>query len=196
MTETPRPTAFLGIDLETTGLSPEDDYILEVGWKLLTRSFSSLSSTQSAVVTPTRKVWRRIQQDSLVYDMHEKSGLLKDLEKDTLPLEDIEDLIINKMVEAEKVWWNSPEKGVNWHLIGSSVHFDKVFIDKHMPLLSEKLHYRILDVSSIELFMQGIGMPVERRENPGKHRAMSDLHYSLLYLEDCEYRIDSGDSDA
>ena len=33
----------------------------------------------------------------------------------------------------------------------NSVNFDKNFIDKYMPKISEYLHYRILDVSSIAI---------------------------------------------
>lgn len=35
-------------------------------------------------------------------------------------------------------------------LAGNSVHADKAFINKDLPLLASKLHYRILDVSSIK----------------------------------------------
>ena len=35
-------------------------------------------------------------------------------------------------------------------LAGNSVHADKTFINKDLPLLASKLHYRILDVSSIK----------------------------------------------
>ena len=35
-------------------------------------------------------------------------------------------------------------------LAGNTVHMDKRFIDAHMPRLSEHLHYRIIDVSTIK----------------------------------------------
>lgn len=35
-------------------------------------------------------------------------------------------------------------------LAGNSVHADRAFINKDLPLLASKLHYRILDVSSIK----------------------------------------------
>lgn len=35
-------------------------------------------------------------------------------------------------------------------LAGNSVHADRAFINKDLPKLAEKLHYRILDVSTIK----------------------------------------------
>jgi oligoribonuclease len=69
-------------------------------------------------------------------------------------------------------------------LAGNSVHMDKMFLRKHMPNLDAFLHFRIVDVSTVN--------ELSRRWVPGKlsflprktqkHTAMSDLLESLEEL--------------
>lgn len=35
-------------------------------------------------------------------------------------------------------------------LAGNSVGYDRLFLQKHMPMLAKHLHYRIIDVSTIK----------------------------------------------
>jgi oligoribonuclease len=66
-------------------------------------------------------------------------------------------------------------------LAGNSVHIDKVFLQKYMPLLHAFLHFRIIDVSTVN--------ELSKRWVPGKlnflprktkkHTAMADLLESL-----------------
>lgn len=75
-------------------------------------------------------------------EQHTKSGLIADCKKSELTLGEAEILIL-KFLEKHTI------KGVN-PIAGSSIHCDKSFIDRHMPLLSQHLHYRIIDVSTIK----------------------------------------------
>jgi hypothetical protein len=73
---------------------------------------------------------------------------------------------------------------VQAHLTGNSVHVDKMFLRKFMPTLDAFLHFRIIDVSTVN--------ELSRRWVPGKlsflqpkkkrHTAMSDILESLEEL--------------
>ncbi|WAR59720.1 hypothetical protein PtB15_11B360 [Puccinia triticina] len=68
-------------------------------------------------------------------------------------------------------------------LAGNSVYADKMFLDKDLPLVSQYLHYRLVDVSSIkELARRWEPKLVELAKPasiPSKHRALDDIRDSI-----------------
>jgi oligoribonuclease len=66
-------------------------------------------------------------------------------------------------------------------LAGNSIHNDRNFIKQWWPELDLKLHYRMLDVSSLKVFMQGrYGVEFEKKE---VHRAFDDIQASIAELQ-------------
>lgn len=162
---------FLWLDLETTGLSSSDDHILEVGWSVSEPKLDFLHPLiQSRLITPRAEVTRLLQESPEAYSMHEKSGLLIDLYQDgTVVLEDAEDDILNSLPEGQVV------------LAGSSVHFDRAFIERYMPRLHERLHYRHFDVSAVRMLMESIGITLHTAENKKPHRVEYDIDWAMNY---------------
>ena len=72
-------TMYLWIDLETTGLDPDNDRIIEVGW-FLSENHVQITPEQSVLITPDKIAWELMQQDLFVQNMHTNNGLLKDME--------------------------------------------------------------------------------------------------------------------
>lgn len=70
-------------------------------------------------------------------------------------------------------------------LAGNSVHVDRMFIVKHMPKLTEYLHYRIIDVSTVMELARRWSPKVYRKAPKKKntHTAMSDVKESLEELK-------------
>jgi oligoribonuclease len=66
-------------------------------------------------------------------------------------------------------------------LAGNSVHADRAFINKDLPQLASKLHYRILDVSSLKeigrRWYPSLGWASKKDE--AEHRALSDIKASI-----------------
>jgi oligoribonuclease len=162
----------LWIDLETTGLTPRHDYILEIAWSITDNGGSGDDRVESHVVRPTPAIWHMIPQTPFVYEMHEASGLLADLEQPTglATLEDIETALLKDMD-----YYGDDEP---WMLAGFSVHFDKGFIEEHMPRLFERISHRIFDVSTLRTFFRPFGF-VSEHENLAKHRAAHDVMESM-----------------
>ena len=76
-------------------------------------------------------------------------------------------------------------------LAGNSIHSDRAFIKKYMPALDLKLHYRMLDVTTLKIIMQGkFGYEYEK-EAP--HRAFDDIQASIAELQHYLERLKSGD---
>lgn len=165
---------FLAIDLETTGLDPKNDRILQVAWQLLNYDLSDRSELSTAVCDVSDETLRRLEANIVVLDMHTRTGLwayLQDPSVVRLALPDIEDLILQDIYNAGV--WQEP---VN--LLGASVHFDRGFIDNWMPRLSTCLHHRILDTSSLKLLAKSAGKEIPA-ENPHPHIAEFDVQESV-----------------
>lgn len=160
------------IDLETTGIDPVNDYILEVAWRITNDSLIPWSVTKSHVVRPSKEAYKQLQQTPFVMDMHIENGLLNDLDTmhDLLLIEDVEDLILADISIVNDTWM----------IAGSSPHFDLSFIHEHMPRLARKLSHRIYDTSTLKTLFKSVGYMDDIR-NDDKHRAASDIDNSLRY---------------
>jgi oligoribonuclease len=158
---------YIWIDLETTGLDPDNDRIIEVGW-FLSDHHKQITEEQSVLITPDKTAWELMQQDLFVQTMHTKNGLLKDMEAfGTIMVEDAEDQILEDLAK------HGAEVPV---LAGASVHFDRAFIRTWMPRLDRKLMHRHLDTSALRLFFDSLGYySVGQKERETVHRALEDI---------------------
>ncbi len=158
------------LDLETTGLDVNQDVILEVG-VVVAEEFDIISSGSWLVHDSSF----RIQDlDPCVVDMHTKNNLFKEAEVGGKPL---------AAVENDLVWWLTRvmPAGAHWKLAGSSIHFDRKFIDKYMLKLSERLHYQMLDVTAVRESLLDWEPKIvnSRPREHSNHRALSDCFSSL-----------------
>lgn len=171
----------LWIDLETTGLDPVGDHIVEVAWMTSYDDLTARSHVNSYVIDLSPVARKQLMENPFVLDMHKTSGLLEDL--DAVPgnvfrIEDVEDDIIAAL-KRETV------SGDRISVAGFSVHFDLAFINEHMPRLAELLSHRVYDVSTLRTFFREINIE-SSYENQNKHRAGDDVIES--YYVALEYR--------
>ena len=172
-------TMYLWIDLETTGLDPDNDRILEVGW-MLSEDVVRVTEPQSVIITPDKIAWELMQQDLFVQTMHTENDLLKDMESfGTIMAEDAEDQILEELV---------PYSEEIIILAGASVHFDRGFIRNWMPRLDRRLLHRHMDVSTLRMFFDDARFhSYGEKTRPTVHRALQDVEdaYGLYtrYLE-------------
>ena len=167
------PTRLLWVDLEMTGLDPENDLIIEVALEITDFNFKTLASYESVVKQPHDKVVKRMAS----------GGWWRNFP-------DSRDDIINKLSDGKEPKLIEQEiiELLNEHfphepaiLAGNSIHNDRRFIAKAWPELDLKLHYRILDVSSFKVLMQGkYGLNFEKQEI---HRAADDIQASIAELQ-------------
>src|SRR6266496_2104645 len=158
------------IDLETTGLSL-DCRIIEVACVVTDEKFDEKTDLFSSCVFLPRDA---VTEETAV-EMHVKSGLWEEIQHAKRPMSSVDRVVsymIGKFYGTQKLI-----------LGGSSVHFDRGFIEKYMPATSRHLHYRNLDVSSIKFFASCLsGIPTEYLppiKAETKHRAADDIRASL-----------------
>lgn len=163
---------YLWLDLETTGLDPYTDDILEVGI-IVTDALLTAQRVSSWLIPPKRD-WPATTSQIVLY-MHEKSGLAEQLEDDWwldhYRLDAVENEIIVKTMP-----YLTDGKIV---LAGSGVDTDMQFICEQMPDLYQRLAHYTLDVGVVRRFLRDICNVVLPELGPVKHRALSDVEHHL-----------------
>jgi len=169
-------TALLYVDLETTGLEPQHNsiieaaYILDVDGQIRTRSAFFVSDLDEPL-------W---QEAALL--MHQRTGLLGEWrearrQKNTLTTKQAESLILGSMRPVIKAG--------SAKLAGNSVHFDRGFIHRYMPELDGFLHYQHVDVSCLNnVFAEFNPRWARDPTAPKPHRALQDADWSRQRYEE------------
>lgn len=164
---------FLFIDLETTGLTPNDHTILEFAMIITDHKLNELKS-YSAVIRASDFMLQGMNH--WCETTHKNSGLIDEVKLSGNTVQSVEKDVLNILAEQ----FTEPGRIV---IAGNSVHFDKKFIEALMPNLNKRLHYRIVDVSSfMEAYKIYTGEEPER-SNATAHRALPDIQDSIRYLK-------------
>jgi len=162
------------IDCEMTGLDLEKDALIEVAALVTDSDLNVLGDGVDVIVKPPPGAVE--QMIPLVREMHEKSGLLEELDGGM------------SLAEAEKqvldyIGAQCPD-GSRPPLAGNTVSTDRAFLARDMTDLDAYLHYRIVDVSSIKELAKRwfpkayYAAPAKR----GNHRALADIQESIEEL--------------
>lgn len=176
-----RPATLAWVDIETTGLSPQTDVILEIGM-VLTDNHLNIVAEKSFVINPG-------VETSVLYD--QSNAFVRELHTRNCLWSSLAGGVSLAYAEAELIAFmrehglGTPEVGQTaTPMAGSSVHFDRGFIEGSMPLLGGEFHYRNLDVSTIKELLNRIAPHVteSRPTANGEHRALPDLHDSITEL--------------
>ena len=159
------------IDCEMTGLSLEQDALIEVATLVTDYELNILGDGIDIVIKPPAAALD--QMNELVTKMHSDSGLLTELEGG-VTLREAEERVLAYI----RAYVPEPGKAA---LAGNTVGTDRAFLARDMPELEAWLHYRIVDVSSIK--------ELTRRWYPrayfaapaksGNHRALADIAESI-----------------
>lgn len=165
-----KPTKFLWVDLEMTGLDPEQHVIIEVAAEVTDLDFKTLASYEALIkhdqsVIDKSNEWAAKQ--------HVASGLTERCQAEGRA----ETEVIHELVGFIQAQFGQ-EPAV---LAGNSIHNDRLFIKKWWPEVDHLLHYRMLDVSSWKVVMQtkyGINFI-----KPETHRAFEDIQGSIAELQ-------------
>ena len=167
------------LDLETTGLDPYADDILEIGAILVDESAenSLLGPDFHALIRQTKPM---AEIDPFVRQMHEKNGLWAALEKLDINHdngENVDHALANWLI-------GHGAKPGNVVLIGYSIHFDHGFLKAQWPKTAALLSHRIRDVGAFLLQCREWGLPVPEKHAKMPHRALADAQLETVqYLE-------------
>ena len=156
-----KKATLLWIDLEMTGLDPLKDKILEVAAIATNMSLKEVARYEAVVKVP-----EKLMKERMVGEFWEKNSVSRD-----------------GLMEQNKELLEFLDKnfGKEIYLAGNSIHQDRKFIEKEMPGLNQRLHYRMLDVSAWKIYFEnGLGRKFVKPEN---HRALDDIEGSIEELK-------------
>lgn len=157
------------VDLEMTGLDVERCHILEVAVIITDVLLKPLDEYHQIVYQPP-EVLEAMEEWSAE---HHKASGLTDAIPSGMPVSEVE----KELLALAARHYPSDESIV---LCGNSVGMDKRFIEKEMPDLAERLHYRIIDVSSFkQIFLARYGVEWHKGD---AHRALDDIRESIAEL--------------
>ena len=163
------------LDLEMTGLDVERHTIVEIALIVTDSKLTPLDDGLDIVVHQDAEALGRM--DDFVRKMHTKSGLLSEVEKSGVGIEEAHDRALAYVRERIVAPGVAP-------LCGNSIGTDRRFLDRYMHGLDTYLHYRSIDVSSLkELCRRWYPEVYAKRPNKSEqHRALDDIRESIEEL--------------
>lgn len=167
------PTKLLWLDLELTGLDPNQDVILEVAAEVTDFEFKTLGNYEAMIKQPRETVVDRMQKNQWWQDFPANRDEFVAKLDGGVPMAEAQSALISLVADH---FMDEPAV-----LAGNSIHNDRAFIRRWWPEFDLKLHYRMLDVSAWKVFMQGrYGVKFEKKE---VHRAFDDIQASIAELQ-------------
>jgi oligoribonuclease len=160
------------MDMEMTGLDPAKERIIEVATIITDGNLGEVAVGPDIVIHQADEVLAAM--DDWNKKHHKASGLVERVKASTITDGDAEAqtlTFINQHVSPK-------DRPV---LAGNSIHQDRRFIRKFMPQLDARLHYRMVDVSTIKelarrWFPQIIAKQPAKKDT---HRALDDIRDSI-----------------
>ena len=159
--------------MEMSGLVPDRDRILEVALVVTDSELNTIAEAPVYVLHQADEVLDGM--DSWNKSTHGKSGLVDKVRASRLTEAEVEQRILEflRPIVGERV---AP-------LCGNTVHQDRRFMARYMPLFDAYLHYRIVDVSTLkELAKRWHPEVVAGFTKEGKHEALADVYESIEEL--------------
>jgi oligoribonuclease len=166
-------TPLVWIDMEMSGLVPDRDRILEVAMVVTDADLNTIAEAPVYVLHQPEEVLESM--DAWNKATHGKSGLVDKVRASTFGEAEVEARLIEflKPIVAART---AP-------LAGNTVHQDRRFMARYMPLFEQYLHYRIVDVSTLkELARRWRPEVLQGVAKEGRHEALADVHESIEEL--------------
>lgn len=172
--------AYLGLDVETTGIDPHAATpagILEVGMIAYTADLQPVAAFSSVVASPAALAHRAAGVDPFVEQMHTASGLWDELDEANRA-----EITPERVQQAALDWMEAANIPRGLPMLGSSVTLDRAFLAAEMPELLAAFHYRSVDASSLCLaatITAGVDDADLRAGHTGStHRTLDDIQDS------------------
>ena len=157
-----------------TGLDPEDNVIIEIATIITDDQLNIVA--EGPVIAVHQSDFELGKMDDWNVKTHNGSGLVERVKTSTVSMEDAEKQTIEFIAQFVKKG-HSP-------LCGNSIHQDRRFLVKQMPLLEEFMHYRNIDVSTLkELAKRWKPAILPGFTKSGSHKALDDILESIAEMK-------------
>lgn len=158
-----------------TGLDPVRDEILEVAAIATDWDFTEIATYEGVVQHDPAKLGKLLDRNASFWNEHPEARRgLEEQNEAGKPLVVVEQGLLafcdEHFVDESRIL-----------LGGNSIHQDRRFIDQWWPMLSKRLHYRMLDVSAWKVVFEG--KYGKKFAKPEEHRALEDIRGSIMELQ-------------
>ncbi len=162
------------IDMEMTGLSPENDRIIEVAIVVTDSNLETIAEAPVLVVHQAQSVLDGM--DNWNKSTHLRTGLTERVKASDLDEATVENRMLAFLAQ------HVPSK--TSPMCGNSICQDRRFLARYMPRLETYFHYRNLDVSTLkELVRRWKPELAKGLTKQGKHEALADIYESIDELK-------------
>ena len=160
------------IDLEMTGLDPDENTIIEIATIVTESDLSIVAEGPSFAIDVGKEELAKM--DNWNVKPHTANGLLDRIHSDGVSMENAERQNLEFLREH-----CSPGQSP---LCGNTIGQDRRFLRRYMQELHDFFHYRSVDVTSIKILARSWYPEVGKwRKNSG-HRALDDIRGSIEEL--------------
>ena len=162
------------IDMEMTGLDPEQNVVLEIATIVTDKDLNVLA--EGPVIAIHQSDEELAKMDDWNVNTHTNSGLVARVKAS----QHDEAKAVAETLEFIRQW--VPER--TSPLCGNSIGQDRRFMVKHMSDLEAFFHYRNVDVSTIkELVRRWQPALLDQFKKSGTHQALDDIRESIAELQ-------------
>ncbi|NQZ56700.1 MAG: oligoribonuclease [Lentisphaeraceae bacterium] len=169
----PLKTPLVWLDLEMTGLCPEKDCILEIATIITDGDLNIIAEGPEIVVHQPEEELAKM--NAWCVKQHGASGLTEKVRQSEISLAEAEKQTV-KFIKKHTGRTKVP-------LCGNSIGQDRMFLLRYMPRITNQLHYRMVDVSSIKEMAKRWYPGFTQYEKKATHRAMDDIRESIAELK-------------
>lgn len=161
------------IDLEMTGLDPDEDYIIEIATVVTDKNLAILGEGPLFAIHHPDSVLARM--DEWNTRQHGQSGLVERVRASSVTEREAEQVTL-EFLRQYVDQGQSP-------MCGNSICQDRRFLVRHMPELAGFFHYRNLDVTTLKILAQ-LWAPdtAVKLHKESTHLASADIHDSIREL--------------
>jgi len=170
----PSENNLIWIDLEMTGLDPQNDQIIEIATVVTDADLNVLAEGPMIAIHQPQGILDGM--DEWNTNQHGKSGLIKRVQESEYTVGKAE----RETLEFLEKWVT---KGAS-PMCGNSICQDRRFMARLMPELEEYFHYRNLDVSSLKELARRWAPDVYKGfTKESSHLALDDIKDSIAELQ-------------
>ncbi|PJE78944.1 Oligoribonuclease [invertebrate metagenome] len=168
-----KPDNLIWVDLEMTGLNPDQDRIIEIATIVTDKDLNELATGPVLAIYQTDDVLAGMNEWCV--KTHGANGLTERVRQSTISERAAEQQTLTFL----KQYVNPGQSP----MCGNSIGQDRRFLYRYMPDLQKMFHYRNIDVSTLkELAKRWKPELLEKHEKKAAHLALDDIRESIEEL--------------
>lgn len=157
------------VDMEMTGLSPEQDRVIEIATIVTDSQLNELAQGPVLAIHQPDEVLNGMDEWNTRH--HTQSGLVARVRESRVD----EQAAVEQTIAFLEQWVPAGASP----MCGNSICQDRRFMARHMPALERFFHYRNLDVSTVKILAQRWRPDLPALDKKTAHLALEDIRESI-----------------